>query len=212
MLPMYDSGSYMGNITILGIGPQLLENPEEYQNLAELGRVIQSQLNQQQHDIASKAKSEFLSRMSHEIRTPMNGIIGMTAIALQQEQSQERIMDCLQKIRSSSDYLLGLINDVLDMSKIESGKMKLEEVNFNIQEMLDTIGELIAPQVAAKRIEFERRIKLDHCWFVADRMRISQVLINLLGNAVKFTPVKGRITLAVEEQAAAGRRFPFAFR
>ena len=211
VLPMYDSGSYMGNITILGIGPQLLENPEEYQNLAELGRVIQSQLNQQQHDIASKAKSEFLSRMSHEIRTPMNGIIGMTAIALQQDQSQERIMDCLQKIRSSSDYLLGLINDVLDMSKIESGKMKLEEANFNIQEMLDTIGELIAPQVAAKRIEFERRIKLEHCWFVADRMRISQVLINLLGNAAKFTPVKGRITLTVEEQAAVGEKISIYF-
>ena len=132
VLPMYDNGDYMGNICILGVDPQLLENPEEYQNLAELGRVVQGQLTQQQHDIASKAKSDFLSRMSHEIRTPMNGIIGMTAIALQQEQSQERIMDCLQKIQSSSNYLLGLINDILDMSKIESGKMRLDPFNFNI--------------------------------------------------------------------------------
>ncbi len=202
MLPMYDNGSYMGNLCILGIEPELLENPEEYQNLVELGRVVESQLNQQQHDIASKAKSDFLSRMSHEIRTPMNGIIGMTAIALQQDQSQERVVDCLQKIQSSSNYLLGLINDILDMSKIESGKMKLDPFDFNIYEMLDTIKELIAPQAAGKRIDFVQDIRLTHNWFVADRMRISQVLINLLGNAVKFTPEDGRITLMVHETEA----------
>ncbi len=199
VLPMYDNGNYMGNVCILGIGQELVQDGEERQNLAELGRVIQSQLNQQQYDIASKAKSEFLSRMSHEIRTPMNGIIGMTAIALQQNQSQDRIMDCLQKIQSSSDYLLGLINDILDMSKIESGKMKLEPVDFHMREMLDTIGELIAPQAAAKRIEFVQDVRLLHDWFLADRMRISQVLINLLGNAVKFTPAEGRVTLRVQE-------------
>lgn len=199
VMPMYDNGDYMGNICILGIGPEILENMEEYQNLAELGRVIQSQLAQQQHDIASKAKSDFLSRMSHEIRTPMNGIIGMTAIALQQEQSQERILDCLQKIQSSSNYLLGLINDILDMSKIESGKMKLELVDFNIYEMLGTIKELIMTQAAAKNIDFVQNIEVTHNWLLADKMRISQVLINLLGNAIKFTPVKGKVTLTVQE-------------
>ncbi len=202
VLPMYDNGDYMGNICILGVDPQLLDNTEEYQNLVELGRVIQSHLTQQQHDIASKAKSDFLSRMSHEIRTPMNGIIGMTAIALQQEQSQERILDCLQKIQSSSNYLLGLINDILDMSKIESGKMKLEPVNFNIYEMLDTIKELIMTQASAKDIDFIQDINLTHNWFVADKMRISQVLINLLGNSVKFTPVKGKIALTMREVRA----------
>ncbi|MCM1184568.1 MAG: ATP-binding protein [Roseburia sp.] len=200
VLPMYDNGSYMGNICILGVGKELLENPEEYQNLAELGRVIQGQMNQRQHDIASKAKSDFLSRMSHEIRTPMNGIIGMTAIALQQDQKQERIMDCLQKIQSSSNYLLGLINDILDMSKIESGKMKLEPMNFDIHEMLDTIRELIQPQAAAKSIVLEQDIRLTHNRFVADKLRVSQVLINLLGNAVKFTPENGRIALTVREE------------
>ena len=206
VLAMYESGSYMGNICILGMDEKLLEDPEEYQNLAELGRVIQSQLNQRQSDIASRAKSEFLSRMSHEIRTPMNGIIGMTAIALQKDQSRERVMDCLQKIQSSSDYLLGLINDILDMSKIESGKMRLEPVNFNIHEMLDTIRELITPQAAGKDIEFLQKAELSHSWFVADRMRISQVLINLLGNAVKFTPAKGRVTLTVREMENSGGR------
>ena len=204
VLPMQDNGNYMGNICILGIAQQFVNNPEEQHGLAELGRVIQGQLNQEQHDIASNAKSEFLSRMSHEIRTPMNGIIGMTAIALQQDQNQERIMDCLQKIRTSSNYLLGLINDILDMSKIESGKMKLESEHFNIYEMLDTIRELISTQAAAKNIEFVQEIQLSHTWFQADCMRISQVLINLLGNAVKFTPSKGKIRLCVRENEDTG--------
>lgn len=124
-----------------------MEDIGEYQNLEEIGRVIQGQLNQQQHDMASQAKSDFLSRMSHEIRTPMNGIIGMAAIALQQGQNQERMTECLQKIQSSSNYLLGLINDILDMSKIESGKMKLQPDNFSMREMMDTIRELITPRL-----------------------------------------------------------------
>ncbi len=200
VLPMYDSGNYMGNMCVLGLEPELLEDIGEYQNLEEIGRVIQGQLNQQQHDMASQAKSDFLSRMSHEIRTPMNGIIGMAAIALQQGQNQERMTECLQKIQSSSNYLLGLINDILDMSKIESGKMKLQPDNFSMREMMDTIRELITPQAAAKGIDFVQDVRLTQDCFMADRMRISQVLINLLGNAVKFTPAKGRVTLTVREE------------
>ena len=202
LLPLYDNENYVGNFCILGLDASLLNDPEKEQDFAEVGRAIQSQLNQHQHDIVSQAKSEFLSRMSHEIRTPMNGIIGMTAIALQDGQNPERIIDCLQKIQSSSNYLLGLINDILDMSKIESGKMKLELANFKIEEMLHTVCELAATQAAAKNINFSQEISLTHHWFFADQMRISQVLINLLGNAVKFTPENGTITLSIQETGA----------
>ncbi|MCM1089385.1 MAG: ATP-binding protein [Butyrivibrio sp.] len=200
ILPMFDNGSYMGNIAILGTDAGLSRNSEELQKLAEVRSVIQSQINQQQHDLASKAKSDFLSRMSHEIRTPMNGIIGMTAIALQKDQSKERMLDCLNKVQDSSKYLLGLINDILDMSKIESGKMHLEEEDFDLREMLDTVGELVRPQAEAKQIRFIQKVELKHMWYVADQMRISQVLINLLGNAVKFTNNKGEIVLTVQER------------
>lgn len=199
VLPMYDSGNYMGNVCILGVEPDLLQNAEERQKLAELGSALQSQLNQKQHDLASKAKSDFLSRMSHEIRTPMNGIMGMTSIALQKDQSKERMLDCLNKIQDSSKYLLGLINDILDMSKIESGKMHLEPQNFNIREMIGTIRELVLPQMDAKHIEYEQDIKLNNSWFLGDKLRISQVLVNLLGNAAKFTPENGKVTLTVRE-------------
>lgn len=211
VLPMYDSGNYMGNMCILGIEPSFLQDVEERQKLMELGSVIQSQLNQKQHDLASKAKSDFLSRMSHEIRTPLNGIMGMTAIALQKEQDKGKMLECLNKIQDSSKYLLGLINDILDMSKIESGKMHLEPQNFDIQEMVGTIRELVLPQMEAKHIQYVQNISLEHRWFLGDKLRISQVLINLLGNASKFTPENGRVTLTVREREVDGFRSDLYF-
>lgn len=198
-MPMYDNGVFMGMFTLMGTGGGLEDDGIDREGLLEVQSVIQSQLNQQRHDLASKAKSNFLSRMSHEIRTPMNGIIGMTAIALTEGQSQEKMVECLEKIKNSSDYLLGLINDILDMSKIESGKMHLEPVDFSMEELLTTITELITPQAKAKHIEFVKDISLVNQWFLGDRMRISQVLINLLGNAVKFTPEHGEVRLTIRE-------------
>jgi signal transduction histidine kinase/CheY-like chemotaxis protein/GGDEF domain-containing protein len=200
-VPLYDSGSIMAVLSIQDIAEHVLDSEDEIRNLLEVSRVIQSQLNQQRHDLASKAKSDFLSRMSHEIRTPMNGIIGMTEIALRKEQSNEKMRECLQKIKTSSDYLLGLINDILDMSKIESGKMLLEEADFSMTELLDTIGEMIRPQAEAKNVIFIQDIQISHEWFVADKLRISQVLINLLGNAVKFTKPEGKVVLTIREEA-----------
>ncbi len=198
-LPMYDNGNYTGAVVVLGIDEEFFDNTEERQRLTEIVSVIQNQLNQSRHDLASKAKSDFLSRMSHEIRTPMNGIIGMTAIALQKDQNNERILDCLHKIQDSSSYLLGLINDILDMSKIESGKMQLEVADFDMTEIFTTIYEMIRPQAEVKNIRLNFETDLHHQWFRADKMRISQVLINLLGNAVKFTEMQGDVYLIVKE-------------
>ncbi len=201
-IPLYDSGTVMGILSILNGQAPEEDSAEAAKNLLELGSVIQSQIAQRRHDMASKAKSDFLSRMSHEIRTPMNGIIGMTAIAMQQDQSPERIQDCLQKIRFSSDYLLGLINEILDMSKLESGKLCLEPADFSMTELLEPIEEMIRPQAQDKSLTFVKDIRLTHDCFFADRLRISQVLINLLGNAVKFTQEHGEVRLIVREDAA----------
>ena len=128
---MTDNGQYSGSIVFRDIDQDVLEKKEECKCLEEISAIIQNRLNLERHDLSAKAKSDFLARMSHEIRTPMNGIIGMTEIALKDGQTEERRIDCLRKIEYSSEYLLGLINDILDMSKIESGKMRLIEEKCN---------------------------------------------------------------------------------
>ncbi len=199
VLPLYDSNAYMGVLCLQGLDASVVEDIEERQNLLEIASVIQGHINQKNHDLASRAKSDFLSRMSHEIRTPMNGIIGMTTIALNNKNDKDRVIDCLNKIKGSSEYLLELINDVLDVSRIESGKMSLEAVDFNIKETLDNVIEMIAPLAEKKNINFTHNITLEHFNYNADKVRIGQILINLLENAVKFTPEHGNVELIVNE-------------
>ena len=197
LMPMYDDDMEMGCLWLSGVER---EKKEKSEDLRQMTGILQGYLRQRQHDAAAQAKSEFLSRMSHEIRTPMNGIIGMTNIALFPGKTREEMVQCLHKISVSSQYLLGLLNDILDMSKIESGKMQIVPENFSIDEMLTTIRELIAPQAQAKNIRFVEDIQLENQWFNADRLRISQILVNILGNAVKFTPAGGTIRLTVQER------------
>ena len=150
---------------------------------------------------ANKAKSEFLSSMSHDIRTPMNGIVGMTAIAMANIDNQERVKDCLGKITMSSRHLLGLINDVLDMSKIESGKLTLNMNQVSLREIMDSIVNIVQPQVKERQQHFDifiQKIQTEdvHC----DSVRLNQILINLLSNAIKFTPEGGRINVYLEQE------------
>lgn len=150
---------------------------------------------------ANAAKQEFLSSMSHDIRTPMNAIIGMTSLALDNADDPKRVRDYLGKIALSSKHLLGLINDVLDISKIESGKMTLNVEPMSLREAMDSIVNIMQPQVTAKNQQFKaaaQEILSEnvHC----DGVRLNQVLINLLGNAVKFTPEKGAVQLTVYQE------------
>ncbi len=149
---------------------------------------------------ASYAKSEFLSRMSHEIRTPMNGIIGMTEIARQNKDAPEKVDDCLKKVALSSKHLMLLINDVLDMSKIESGKIQLKNELFDLRLFLENIENIYSVQAEEKSIDFEIQLTGNIDKFIGgDSLRLNQILTNLLSNAFKFTPDGGNITLCVNE-------------
>ena len=168
---------------------------EEARYLAEEAR--------EEAEIASKSKGEFLSNMSHDIRTPMNAIVGMTAIATAHMDDPQQVQNCLKKITMSSRHLLGLINDVLDMSKIESGKMTLNEEFVSLREIMESIVSIVQPQVKAKHQRFNISIfnilsENVHC----DSVRLNQVLLNLLSNAIKFTPENGLIEVSLHEEAS----------
>ena len=150
---------------------------------------------------SSKAKSEFLANMSHDIRTPMNAIVGMTAIATAHIDDQKQVQNCLRKITLSSKHLLGLINDVLDMSKIESGKLTLTTEQISLKEVVEGIVNIMQPQVKAKRQTFDihvENILTENIW--CDGVRLNQVLLNLLSNSTKYTPEGGAIQLSLSEE------------
>lgn len=151
-------------------------------------------------DQASHAKSDFLSSMSHDIRTPMNSIMGLTAIASMHADDPDRVKDCLQKITVSSRHLLGLINEVLDMAKIESGKMSLSEDDFDLPEAVENLLTIIHPQAEARHQHLKVDIEgVKHEHVSGDFMRLQQVLVNIMGNSVKFTPHGGEIGLIIKE-------------
>ena len=150
---------------------------------------------------ANKAKSEFLSNMSHDIRTPMNAIVGMTAIATANIDDRQQLMNCLKKITLSSRHLLGLINDILDMSKIESGKMTLNPDMVSLREAMDSIVTIIQPQIKSKNQVFDvfiSNILAENVY--CDGVRLNQVLINFLSNAYKFTPEGGEIHVYLSQE------------
>ena len=173
----------------------------QVQKQREQTRTLQEALMQAQH--ANSAKTTFLSNMSHDIRTPMNAIIGFTTIAVNHIDSKAQVQDCLQKVLSSSNHLLSLINDILDMSRIESGKVQIKEQECNISELTHNLLNIIQPQVKAKQLElFIDTFDVVNEDVVADALKLSQIFVNLLGNAVKYTPAGGTIYFRIHQQAS----------
>ncbi len=176
-------------------------NREQVKELKEARHLAEEA--RREAEIASKSKGEFLSNMSHDIRTPMNAIVGMTAIATAHMDDPQQVQNCLKKITLSSQHLLGLINDVLDMSKIESGKMTLNEDFVSLREVTESIVSIVQPQIRAKHQKFNISIfnilsENVHC----DSVRLNQVLLNLLSNAIKFTPENGTIEVSLHEEVS----------
>lgn len=173
---------------------------EQKDNEAEKNQILRTALGAA--EAANNAKTEFLSRMSHEIRTPMNAIIGMTAIALSALDNKERISDCLAKIGISARFLLSLINDILDMSRIESGRMSLAHEKFDFEEMINGLSSLFYPQAEEKGLKFNTVIEgVTEELYIGDSLRLRQILLNILSNALKFTPSGGRIQFTIRQMS-----------
>lgn len=192
-----DNREYMLSY-ILDITKLVLEQQEKEREAERNRRIIKDALTAAEQ--ASRAKSDFLSRMSHEIRTPMNAVIGMTTIAAASLDNRDKLSDCLGKIGLSSRYLLSLINDILDMSRIESGKVSIISEEFDFRAFVEGINSIIYPQAMSKNLAFDLNIEgmVDER-YIGDPLRINQILINILSNALKFTPERQSVNLSIRE-------------
>ncbi len=176
----------------------ITEQRELQKKLEERSEMLRNALEMAER--ANRAKSDFLSRMSHDIRTPMNAIMGMLAIAKESWDDPKRVRDCLDKVESSAKFLLALINDILDVSKIESGKVVLRKKTFDFATFLRDISAMFYNQAAKKQVAFHLSLgqELDEA-YVGDELKLSQILINLLGNSIKFTEPGGSVVFSVAE-------------
>ena len=216
LMPMYATGYMLGTCVL----HSFVVEDEKEQYRRELEEALRRERRQRQEldqnrealtnalavaEGASRAKTTFLSNMSHEIRTPMNAIIGLDTLALQNESLPDETRDYLTKIGDSARHLLGLINDILDMSRIESGRMVLRQEEFSLGAVLDQINTMVASQCDEKGLRYECRIigEVGES-YIGDDTKLKQVLINILGNAIKFTDAPGRVTFTVQRMAVRG--------
>ncbi|MDO4502854.1 MAG: response regulator [Coriobacteriia bacterium] len=193
-------------VTLLLAYGYLVKTRKDAERLAELNESLE--LAAHAAESANAAKSTFLNNMSHDIRTPMNAIVGFTTMAVRNVDDKEKVQDCLNKILSSSSHLLSLINDVLDMSRIESGKIYLEEKEANLSEMMHDLKVIASGQINAKQLDlFMDALDVTDEDVICDKTRLNQVLLNLLSNAIKFTPVGGAISVRLRQLSTASEGF-----
>lgn len=196
---VWSDGRCVGNYSFESFNPDYEWTAEHRKMLREISQIVSTFSLKARADAVSKAKTDFLSRMSHEIRTPMNAISGMTQIAKTVLDNKEKTLDCLNKIESSNQYLLNLINDILEMSRIESGKMELNQnwlLLYGLERQLD---EMMTVQAEAKGLTLEFERDYPENWLVyLDPLRFNQVMINVIGNAIKFTKKGGRVKMSVK--------------
>lgn len=200
---IYDENVFRGFIVYEKFYNVCLED-DEIQTLIDISRIMAIHIIKTNSDEANNAKSEFLSRMSHDIRTPMNAIMGMTRIAESSVTDIEKVRECLAKIDVSSKYLLMLINDILDMSKIESGRMKLNLGEIEMSRFIEKIETIIKPQAQTKDINFTVETDCSDLTVIGDSLRLNQILVNLLDNALKFTPRDGKVTASFKQVGTKG--------
>ena len=207
------TGAWLDNRKLAEINRDLREHSKTIEKQKQLESDLRKQLEKKQEELedtlrtahaASHAKTMFLSNMSHDIRTPMNAILGFTELAANHVDDPERVREYLKNIMRSSEHLLSLINDVLDMSRIESGRMTLHEKEESLSEILHSIRDIVQADLQAKRHSFfidavDVRNELVYC----DKLRLDQVLLNLISNAIKFTPSGGTISLRIVQKASA---------
>lgn len=188
----------------------IISRRRSYLRLAEKNAQLGEAVAQANH--ANTAKSQFLARMSHEIRTPMNAIVGLTELARHHRSEPDQMVDYLDKIETSSKVLLGIINDVLDMSAIESNKLKIAHKPFALTEILDSIETVYSTQCRQKGVGFElKRDRIKRSFLCGDGLRLNQVLLNLISNAYKFTPEGGRVTVTATELSQQGEKIYYKF-
>ena len=201
MIPMRELKEHESNWTLIGIivAGLLLLLIFNLHSVMNLNRQLKAAA--VAADQANRAKTDFLSTMSHDIRTPMNAIIGLTTIAGKNTEDQVTVKESLRKINLASNHLLTLINDILDISKVESGKLNLSPVTFSVAECAENLVNISQPMVKEKNIDFNFRInRFDHEYLYADQLRMNQIYINPLSNAIKYTEPGGRVCVDMREE------------
>lgn len=191
-----------------GVGMETVDNGGRVRRIEELERENEAMKEAlAAAEAANQAKSRFLSNMSHDIRTPMNAIMGMTAIGLSHIDEKARVQDCLEKIRTASAHLMSLVNDVLDMSRIDSGRMTLSEERFSLADLVHDLAVILRPQAEQKGQELTFEIgRIEEENLVGDPLRLRQILVNIIGNAVKYTQEGGAILVRFAQRLAGEGR------